>query len=83
MEASALMLEAMKKGTLRRQNRWEKKVTNRINDENIGPLGLGGKTTVLGTFIKVGPARASGVRIVSIRPCCCVEPRKATVLIRS
>ena len=82
MEASALMLEAMKKGTLRRQNRWEKKITNRINDENIGPLGLGGKTTVLGTFIKVGPTRASGVRIVSIRPCCCVEPRKATVSIR-
>ena len=82
MEASVLMLEAMKKGTLRRQNRWEKKVTNRINDENIGPLGLGGKTTVLGTFIKVGPTRASGVRIVSIRPCCCVEPRKATVSIR-
>ncbi len=82
MEASALMLEAMKKGTLRRQNRWEKKVTNRINDENIGPLGFGGETTVLGTFIKVGPTRASGVRIVSIRPCCCVEPRKATVSIR-
>ena len=82
MEASALMLEAMKKGTLRRQNRWEKKITNRINDENIGPLGLGGKTTVLGTFIKVGPTRASGVRIVSIRPCCCVEPRKATVTLK-
>jgi fumarate hydratase subunit alpha len=82
MEASALMLEAMKKGTLRRQNQWEKKVTDRINDEHIGPLGLGGETTVLGTFIKVGPARASGVRIVSIRPCCCVEPRKATVSIR-
>lgn len=82
MEASALMLEAMKKGTLRRQNPWETKVTNWINDENIGPLGLGGKTSVLGTFIKVGPTRASGVRIVSIRPCCCVEPRKATVSIR-
>ena len=82
MEASVLMLEAMKKGTLRRQNRWEKKVTNRINDENIGPLGLGEKTTVLGTFIKVGPTRASGVRIVSIRPCCCVEPRKATVTLK-
>jgi len=82
MEASALMLEAMKKGTLRRQNRWEIKVTNWINEENIGPLGLGGETTVLGTFIKVGPTRASGVRIVSIRPCCCVEPRKATVSIR-
>ena len=82
MEASALMLEAMKKGTLRRQNRWEEKVTNWINEENVGPLGLGGKTTVLGTFINVGPTRASGVRIVSIRPCCCVEPRKATVTLK-
>ena len=82
MEASALMLEAMKKGTLRRQNQWERKVTAWINAENVGPLGLGGKATVLGTFIKVGPTRASGVRIVSIRPCCCVEPRKATVVLK-
>ena len=82
MEASALMLAAMKKGTLRRQNRWESDLTNRINADAIGPLGLGGETTVLGTFIKVGPTRASGVRIVSVRPCCCMEPRKATVSIR-
>lgn len=82
MEASALMLEAMKKGTLKRQNPWEQKVTAWINAENIGPLGLGGDTTVLGTFINVGPARASGVRIVSVRPCCCVEPRKATAVLK-
>ena len=82
MEASALMLEAMKKGTLNRQNHWEKKVTEWINTESVGPLGLGGETTVLGTFIKVGPLRASGVRIVSVRPCCCVEPRKATVILK-
>jgi fumarate hydratase subunit alpha len=82
MEASALMLEAMKKGSLKRQNQWEKKVTAWVNAENIGPLGLGGDVTVLGTFINVGPARASGVRIVSIRPCCCVEPRKATVILK-
>jgi fumarate hydratase subunit alpha len=79
MEASALMLEAMSKGTLSRQTVWEKKVTDWINAEPVGPLGLGGATTVLGTFIKVGPLRASGVRIVSVRPCCCLEPRKATV----
>lgn len=82
MEASTLMLEAMKKGTLSRQNRWEKKLTEWINAEQVGPLGLGGRTTVLGTLMKVGPLRASGVRIVSIRPCCCVEPRKATVTFR-
>lgn len=79
MEASALMLEAMSKGTLSRQTVWGKKVTDWVNAEAVGPLGLGGSTTVLGTFIKVGPLRASGVRIVSVRPCCCLEPRKATV----
>jgi len=79
MEASALMLEAMKKGTLNRQTVWEKQVTAWVNAESVGPLGLGGATTVLGTFINVGPLRASGVRVVSARPCCCLEPRKATV----
>jgi len=81
VEASALMLEAMKNGSLNRQNRWEKFVTEEINRVNVGPLGLGGSTTALGSVINVGPLRASGVRIVSVRPCCCVEPRRATVVI--
>ncbi len=81
MEASALMLEAMKEGDLTRQNAWEKKVTDWVNSTGVGPLGLGGKTTVLGAFIKIGPLRASGVRIVSMRPCCCFEPRRATVVL--
>ena len=79
-EASLLMLESMKDGDLTRQSRLEKKVTAQINALRTGPLGLGGKTTALGTFIKVGPLRASGVRIVSVRPCCCMEPRKATIV---
>ena len=82
MEASALMLEAMKEGDLLQQSIREKKVTEWINAKKVGPLGLGGSTTALGAFIKIGPARASGVRIVSIRPCCCVEPRKATVVLK-
>ncbi len=81
MEASALMLEAMKEGDLTRQSDWEKKVTDWVNSAGVGPLGLGGKTTVLGAFIKIGPLRASGVRIVSMRPCCCFEPRRATVVL--
>jgi fumarate hydratase subunit alpha len=81
MEASALMLEAMREGNLNRQNHWEKKVTEMVNSTKVGPLGLGGKTTALGTFMKIGPLRASGVRIVSMRPCCCVEPRRATVVL--
>lgn len=82
MEASTLMVEAMKEGSLNRQSRWEKKITERLNATGTGPLGLGGTTTALGAFIKVGPSRASGVRIVSVRPCCCVEPRRATVVLR-
>ena len=50
MEASALMLEAMKEGSLNRQNHWEKKVTEWVNSTKVGPLGLGGKTTVLGNI---------------------------------
>jgi fumarate hydratase subunit alpha len=81
MEASALMLEAMKEGSLNRQSPLEDRVTEIVNATGVGPLGLGGKTTALGTFIKVGPLRASGVRIVSMRPCCCFEPRRATVVL--
>ena len=57
----------------------ENYVSYELNKLNIGPLGLGGKTTVLGSFINIGNQRASGVRIVSIRPACFVEPRVATV----
>ncbi len=78
-EATSLMLEAMVFGNHNVQNDVEKEITNRLNKSNIGPLGLGGDTTCLGTFLKVGPQRASGVRIVSMRPCCGIEPRKASV----
>ena len=81
VEAPALMLEAMRTGNLNRQSSWEKRVTEAINASKVGPLGLGGSTTALGTFIKIGPLRASGVRIVSMRPGCCFEPRKATVVL--
>jgi len=81
VEASALMLEAMKEGNLNRQNRWEKKVTELINATKVGPLGLGGGITALGTFVKIGPQRASGFRVVSMRPGCCFEPRRASVVL--
>jgi fumarate hydratase subunit alpha len=81
VEASGLMLEAMKDGSLSRQNPLEKRVTDLINATGVGPLGLGGNTTALGTFMKIGPLRASGVRIVSMRPSCCFEPRRATVIL--
>lgn len=78
-EATAFMIEALIYGKYEIQSNLEKEITNRVNKANIGPLGLGGDNTVLATFLKIGPQRASGARIVSIRPNCCVEPRIACV----
>ena len=78
-EAASLMLQAQVDGNYGVQSDMEQEITRRVNESNIGPLGLGGKTSVLATFLKVGPQRASGVRIVCVRPTCCFEPRIATV----
>ena len=78
-EATALMMEAMAKGNYDVQSNFERTITERVNEAGIGAMGLGGKTSVLATFAKVGPQRASGVRIVALRPCCCFEPRRASV----
>ena len=78
-EATSLMMEAMAKGNYNEETDFEHTITNRVNESNIGALGLGGKTSVLATFAKIGPQRASGVRIVALRPCCCFEPRRASV----
>ena len=78
-EASSLMLKSMAYGNLDNLSDAEKLVTEKLNQTGIGPLGFGGNTTVLGTFIKIGNQRASGVRIVSVRPSCFVEPRKSTL----
>ena len=78
-EAASLMLEAQVFGNYNKQSDMELEITERVNTNNVGPLGLGGKTSVLATFLKVGPQRASGVRIVCMRPCCCFEPRIASV----
>lgn len=80
-EATSLMMEAMAKGNYNMQTDFESSITRRVNDAHIGALGLGGKCSVLATFAKVGPQRASGVRIVALRPCCCFEPRRASVLL--
>ena len=78
-EATAMMLQAQVDGNYNVQSELEQEVTRRVNEANVGPLGLGGKTSVIATFMKVGPQRASGVRIVCVRPTCCFEPRIATV----
>lgn len=78
-EASSLMLKSMAYGSLDKQSESERYITDRLNSSQIGPLGLGGRTTVLGCYLNIGRQRASGVRIVSVRPSCFVEPRVATL----
>ena len=78
-EATSMMIEAMAKGDFNEQSEFEKTITEKVNTAHIGPLGLGGKHSVLATFAKIGPQRASGVRIVALRSCCCFEPRRACV----
>lgn len=76
-EAASLSLEAMKDGRYDAQTDLEARITDAINRAGIGPMGLGGKTSVLATFIKIGQMRASGFRVVSMRPNCCMEIRRA------
>lgn len=78
-EANALLLKSVAYGNLANQSDTERYVNSRLNDTGIGPLGFGGKTTVLGSYVNVGNQRASGVRIVAVRPSCFVEPRVATL----
>lgn len=78
-EANALLLKSIVYGNLDEMNEVEVYVKDKLNQTGIGPLGLGGKTTVLGAFVNIGNQRASGVRIVAVRPSCFVEPRVATL----
>lgn len=78
-EANALMLEALIDGNYEKQRHIETVITEGVNESCVGPLGLGGSMSVMGTFLKVGEQRASGVRVVCLSPCCCFEPRVASV----
>ena len=78
-EAASMMLQAQADGDFAVQSEMEAEITRRVNESDTGPLGLHGDTSVLATFVKVGPQRASGVRIVCVRPSCCFEPRIASV----
>lgn len=78
-EAASLMIEAQVYGKYGVQSEMEAEITRRVNESNVGALGLGGSSSVIATFMQVGPQRASGVRIVCVRPCCCFEPRVACV----
>lgn len=78
-EANALLLKSIVYGNLDCQSEVEKYVAGRLNETGIGPMGFGGRTTVLGSYVNIGNQRASGVRIVAVRPSCFVEPRVATL----
>ncbi|MBO4411156.1 MAG: fumarate hydratase [Lachnospiraceae bacterium] len=78
-EAASMMMEAMVYGDFGVQSDMERFITDELNKTDVGPLGLNGRTTVLATFMRVAPQRASGVRVVAIRPGCCFEPRHASV----
>lgn len=80
-EAASLMEQAQIDGRYDEQSEFEREITDRVNAGKTGALGLGGDISVLGTFAKIGPQRASGVRVVCLRPCCCFEPRKASVIL--
>lgn len=81
-EAASLALKAMKDGDFSKQNEMEKRITAAVNAAEIGPLGLGGINTALATFVKVGPQRASGIRVISLRVGCCFDPRRANVIFK-
>ena len=76
-EATSLLLKSIAYGNLDSQSEIDNYVTSKLNESGIEPMGFGGKTTVLGSYVNIGPQRASGVRIVSVRPSCFVEPRVA------
>lgn len=78
-EANALLLKSIVYGNLDNQSDVEKYVACELNKTGIGPMGFGGNTTVLGSYVNIGNQRASGVRIVAVRPSCFVEPRVATL----
>jgi fumarate hydratase subunit alpha len=80
-EAGINMIKAMAYGDLSRLDPWEKRITDALNQTVTGPLGLGGKTTALGTFLKIGNLRASGFRSVTLRLGCCFEPRRGRLRI--
>ena len=80
-EAASMMLMAQADGNYEVQSELERQITGEVNKADIGSLGLHGDVSVLATFLKVGPQRASGVRIVCMRPACCFEPRKASAVL--
>ena len=47
-EATSLLLKSIAYGNLDKQSEVEKEITCKLNESGIGPMGFGGRTTVLG-----------------------------------
>ena len=58
-EATSLLIKSIAYGNLSNQSRYEQEITDRLNRTGIGPMGLGGKTTVLGCYLNIGNQRAT------------------------
>lgn len=82
-EAGMNMIKAMAYGDLSNLSLWEQRITDALNQTVTGPLGLGGKTSALGTFLRIGNLRASGFRSITMRLGCCFEPRRGRLTISS
>jgi fumarate hydratase subunit alpha len=80
-EAGMNMIKAMAYGDLGSLSPWEQRITDVLNQTVTGPLGLGGKTTALGAFLRIGNLRASGFRSVTMRLGCCFEPRRGRLIL--
>lgn len=80
-ESTCLMLDAMAYKTFGNENKIERSITSALNDTFCGPLGVGGSITALNSFVEIGPQRASGVRIVSLRMGCCIDPRRSSIIL--
>ena len=57
----------------------ETEITRRINEMDIGPLGLLGDKSAIAMFMKGKPQRTSGVRIICVHSTCCFETKIVTV----
>ena len=78
-EATCMMMDAMCHGNFGEETEFEATITKAVNDSFTGPLGVGGSMTALRSFAKIGPQRASGIRVACLRVGCMVDPRRAIV----
>ena len=79
LSKKALLIPIAKKNPKNHIKALEKEILEKINKTNIGPMGLGGKTTCLGANILTYPTHIAGLPVcVNV---CCHALRSASVII--